>query len=439
MLSVAGSLVQQRQRARLAAMSRRLAGAWALGGALIAAFLLAAGAAGHRILYVVPAAKAGYPDWMRGPLAHLGLQRSATEAAVQLAVFFVCYVVVVACAEELPAGVVIASIVMVSGVFLLAPPMFSADVFSYIDYARLGVIHGLDPYTHGAAAAPGDAVAPYVRWHDVASPYGPLFTMASYALAHLSVPVTYWTYKAVSALAGLGCVAMVWRIAAHRGHDPRRAALFVGVNPLFVAFAVGGAHNDTAVELLVLAAIASALGSRHRVSGVQIALAALTKISAGLLLPFLLVGTRRPGRVLSGATAATLAVVVAALAVLRGHAFGFVPQLFAQQRMVAGLSVPNELGVLLGNGGLTPALQAGCLCAFGVAVLWLLWRASRGADWIACAGWATLAGLVTTAWLVPWYAVWLLPLAAIAPSRALRASTLAFCAYVVATRVVSHL
>jgi len=27
-------------------------------------------------------------------------------------------------------------------VVLLAPPLFSADVFSYIDYARLGAIHG---------------------------------------------------------------------------------------------------------------------------------------------------------------------------------------------------------------------------------------------------------------------------------------------------------
>ena len=30
------------------------------------------------------------------------------------------------------------------------------------------------------------------------------------------------------------------------------------------------------------------------------------------------------------------------------------------------------------------------------------------------AGWATLALLVASAWLVPWYALWLLPLAALA-------------------------
>ena len=29
------------------------------------------------------------------------------------------------------------------------------------------------------------------------------------------------------------------------------------------------------------------------------------------------------------------------------------------------------------------------------------------------AGWATLGVLLTSAWLVPWYAIWLLPLAAL--------------------------
>ena len=49
----------------------------------------------------------------------------------------------------------------------------------------------------------------------------------------------------------------------------------------------------------------------------------------------------------------------------------------------------------------------------GLAVLvtWLLVRTRRGADAVAMAGWATLALLLATAWLVPWYIAWLLPLA----------------------------
>src|SRR6185436_6290716 len=77
------------------------------------------------------------------------------------------------------ARLAIAAIVAAHVVFLLAPPLFSADVFAYVDYARLAVVHGLDPYVHGAADAPLDPVVPFVRWRDVASPYGPLFTLLS--------------------------------------------------------------------------------------------------------------------------------------------------------------------------------------------------------------------------------------------------------------------
>ena len=47
------------------------------------------------------------------------------------------------------------------------------------------------------------------------------------------------------------------------------------------------------------------------------------------------------------------------------------------------------------------------------------------------AGWATLALLLSTAWLLPWYAIWLLPLAAVSGDRRLRAATLVLCAYAV--------
>jgi len=39
------------------------------------------------------------------------------------------------------------------------------------------------------------------------------------------------------------------------------------------------------------------------------------------------------------------------------------------------------------------------------------------------AGWASLALLLCSAWLVPWYLAWLLPLAALGRSRPLVAAT----------------
>jgi len=44
----------------------------------------------------------------------------------------------------------------------------------------------------------------------------------------------------------------------------------------------------------------------------------------------------------------------------------------------------------------------------------------RSKDWLSGAGWATFALIASLSWLVPWYVVWLLPLAALASSVRLR-------------------
>jgi alpha-1,6-mannosyltransferase len=395
---------------------------------------LAVGASTQRVLFFVPGSLAAFPDWMRGPFDDLPLGLSATQGALLLVAMSAGYLVVLALAPRISARALIAAIVALHAVFLLAPPLFSADVFGYIDYARLGAIHGLNPYAHGAADAAHDSVTPFVRWPDVPSPYGPLFTSGSYALAGLSVAGALWSYKALAALAALGCVALIWRLAPRAGLDPRRAAAFFGCNPIVLAYGVGGAHNDLLLELLVLGAILAAVHGRARLAGGQLALAALVKVSAGLALPFLVARSRLRGRVLAGALAAAVAVAGLGLVVLGTDLLGFVAQIREQQALVAKYSIPNQLGLRLGFGGITAGIRDAAIGLFAANLAWQLWRAVRGADWVTCAGWATLGALVTSAWLTPWYVIWVLPLAALAPRRGLRAAALGFCGYVLLTR-----
>jgi len=68
----------------------------------------------------------------------------------------------------------------------------------------------------------------------------------------------------------------------------------------------------------------------------------------------------------------------------------------------------------------------------GPIVAFLLIRVHRGADWLEAAGWATLALLATTTWLLPWYLVWFLPLAALARRPHQRIAALALTALVLA-------
>jgi hypothetical protein len=106
-----------------------------------------------------------------------------------------------------------------------------------------------------------------------------------------------------------------------------------------------------------------------------------------------------------------------------------------QQNIVATASVPEQFGRLVGLGGATPALRTVALVLFVAAFATLLVRTWGGAmGWITATGWATLAALVTSAWLMPWYVTWLLPLAAFGRDRRLTAATLAFSAYLVVMR-----
>jgi hypothetical protein len=66
-------------------------------------------------------------------------------------------------------------------------------------------------------------------------------------------------------------------------------------------------------------------------------------------------------------------------------------------------------------------------------VLVVLLCLRRRRDWIGGIGWSTIALVASLSWLMPWYIVWALPLAALSPSVRLRRATLAFTVFLVLT------
>jgi alpha-1,6-mannosyltransferase len=416
----------------------RVLGALAAAGllaVLASALLLAAGAAGAPSRYV-PARSGGWPDWLAGPLAglHLGLP----GGRFQTLMLVMCggYLLVLVGARSLPLGLIAAAIVAANLVLALGPPLLSQDVFGYLGYARMGVLHGLDPYTHFPSQAPADAVFPFLGWPFQHSPYGPPFTLASYALAPLGLAGGMWTLKALAAACSLAGVAAITAAAGREGHSRCWTAAFVGLNPVLLALAVGGAHNDTLLMLLAGIALLLSAGVMQRPRGAAVTLAGAVgvKASAGLLLPFLVLAQRtgrERWRVALAACAGLAAVAVVGIVGFGTHAFGFLDAIGEQQQLVATHSIPAETARLVGLTG-TPAWWRHLFVLLFAAVLaFALWRTARGADWRSAAGWSTLALLLSTAWLLPWYAVWLLPLAAVGSDRRLRAATLLFCGYAV--------
>jgi hypothetical protein len=163
--------------------------------------------------------------------------------------------------------------------------------------------------------------------------------------------------------------------------------------------------------------------------------AAGIKAWALLILPFALAGARRRVNIVLPLLVFA-AIGVATLAAFGGHAFGSERELLSEQRTVAERSVPNQLGLLLGLGGLTEGIRIASVAAFVIVVAVSLTRVVRGADWVTGAGWATLSLLVCSAWLLPWYVAWVAALAAIGSPR-LRIASVVFTCYLIVFTVTS--
>jgi hypothetical protein len=404
-------------------------------GVVTTTFLTAAGAAGEPSQYV-PSRSGGWIGWLAGPLEGLGMSLGSGGFQTLSLIMCASYLLVLLAARALSLRAIAASVVVAHAILLLGPPLISQDVFGYIGFARLGALHGLDPYTHVAAQASSDEVFAFLGWPYQHSPYGPLFTLLSYAFVPLGLSGGLWAFKALAVLCSLAAVALVVRAAGRRGQSRRWAAAFVGLNPALLVLAVGGAHNDTLIMLALAAALALTAGAapRFRAGAATLVAGVGVKVTAGLALPFMLLGAPRGGGRRGTLEGAVLGLVVLAAIGLIGfgsHALGFLGAVGEQQQLVAVHSIPAETARLFGLAG-TPGWWRNVFAALFVAALLLaLWRTARGADWRVAAGWTTLALLLSTAWLLPWYAIWALPLAAVGGDRRLRAATLLFCAYAV--------
>jgi hypothetical protein len=188
--------------------------------------------------------------------------------------------------------------------------------------------------------------------------------------------------------------------------------------------------------VLLTIGLGLALGSssRTRAAAAGVAAGVGVKVSAGLLLPFMVVAAARARErraALTGTAASLLVVAAVGLVGFGVHALGFLNAVGEQQQLVATHSIPAETARLFGLSGTPSWWRHLFLAGFALVLAASLWRTARGADWRVAAGWSTLALLLATAWLLPWYAVWLLPLAAVGGDRRLRTATLLFCAYAV--------
>jgi hypothetical protein len=290
----------------------------------------------------------------------------------------------------------------------------------------MGVEHGLNPYTHGPIAIAHDPIYHYVGhdWKKVETAYGPLYTLISYPFGLLGVTGAVWGMKLVAMLASAGTLALTWRCARTRGFNPVTALLLVGANPLYVIYALGGAHNDLLMMLLMMVAVTLTFARRDASAAATVVAGALVKATVAALLPFMILA-RRSGRQLLGALGALVLGAVIAYAIFGIDGVNIVAALNRDAAFVSSDSFATEIAHLVGKPGVFPIDHDLLKVALVAIVLHLMWRTWRGYDWVAASGWALLAISVTSTWLLAWYILWPLPLAVISRDRRLLVATLA--------------
>jgi alpha-1,6-mannosyltransferase len=412
-------------RASRPALVRASLGYSALVAMFAVSLLLCMGAASG-VSFLVPSVHLRLPSWVAGVLPHLGTLLTERSLVLTLVALSLGYAVVLVCRPALSPRAVIAAIAAFHALFLLAPPLLSTDIFSYIAYGRLGAVHGLSPYVHGPIAVPHDPVYRYVGpfWAKTPSAYGPLFTLPSYALALLGPAASLWGFKLIAALSSLVMVRIVWSCAKRLGHDPVRAVALVGLNPLLLVYAVGGGHNDMLMLMLAMLGVLLVVSGREAAGAAGVIASAAVKVSSLVVLPYMLVAAARRRRVLAGVVGSAVVIGLVALAAFGGDAVRFVSVLQRNQQLVSTNSSISDITALLGPGARAGARTVS-LVVLAMVLPYLLWRVwRRGMDWIAASGWALLTFAYTTSFLLGWYTVWPLPFAVLTRDRRLLAATL---------------
>ncbi len=310
---------------------------------------------------------------------------------------------------------------------IVAPPLFSRDVFSYAAQGEM-TSHHLNPYILGPFSL---GSSPFLKgvdplWQNAPAPYGPLFLFLDGMIARLTGHNQLATVAVLRLLEVAGVVMVGWgisRLARALGRDPGEAFVLSALNPLVLLTLIGGAHNDAIMTGFLVIGVALALRRRPVWGLVLIACATAIKAPAAYGLAFVAWTWRGPlaslrQRVKPILVASVVAAgVLGVFTVLAGFGFGWVGNLLSNGTVRSWAAPATALGLGIsdvahasGWASLNTATVLSVTRFLGFAVagafaLWLLWHAERR-GWVRSMAVALLLMVVLGPVVQPWYLAW---------------------------------
>ncbi|OBG33100.1 hypothetical protein A5672_24250 [Mycobacterium alsense] len=357
---------------------------------------------------------------------------------------------------------------------LIAPPMYSKDVYSYLAQSQIS-LEGLDPYRVGPASGLGLShvftLSVPTLWRETPAPYGPLFLWIGRGISALTgenIVAAVLCHRIV-VLIGVGLIVWATPRLARRCGVAEVSALWLGAaNPLLIMHLVAGVHNEALMLGLMLAGAEFALrgisdskaprllpaswrpGPAWGPVGMLVAGAVLITLSSQVKLPSLLAlgfvtvalahrcgGTVRALLLAGGGMAALSLAVMALVGWASGLGFGWIYTLGTANVVRSWMSPPTllalgtgQVGILLGLGDHTTAVL-GLTRGIGVLIItvmvaWLLVAVFRG-RLHPIGGLGVALGITVLLFPVvqPWYLLWaIIPLAAWATRTGFRVAAI---------------
>ncbi len=347
---------------------------------------------------------------------------------------------------------------------LVAPPMYSKDVYSYLAQSQIARI-GLNPYRVGPAPGLGldhvFTLSVPSLWRETPAPYGPLFLWIGRGISALTgenIVAAVLCHRLV-VLVGVGLIVWATTRLARRCGVGEVAALWLGAaNPLLLMHLVAGIHNEALMLGLMLTGTELALRGIDSpgpllprphdgapapwqrwmplanlfAGAVLITMASQVKLPGLLALGFaaMALAHRWGGTVRAFLSAGVLMVsislaVTAFIGWASGLGFGWLFTLGTANVVRSWMSPPTllalatgQVGILLGLGDHTTAVlsltRAMGVLTIALLVSWLLLAVLRG-RLHPVGGLGVALGITVLLFPVvqPWYLLWaILPLAA---------------------------